>query len=68
MAPMGGNDEKHAGRCESRTCDDPSKSLEPQGWDFRCNKPDSRNQDKQKPDFGEFYPRCGSDCEHVYQA
>ena len=66
MAPMSGNDEKQAGHCKSCTCDDPSNSLEPEGWDFRCNKPHSRNQEKQKPDFVECSPGRMSDCEHSY--
>jgi len=65
MAPVGGNDEQHASRCESCTCDDRSSPMEPQGWNFRCNKPHSRNQDEQKTDFGEFDPGSVSDCEHV---
>jgi hypothetical protein len=59
---MGGNDEKYAGHCESCTGDDPSNPLQPQGWDFRRNEPDSRDQDEQKPEFGELYPGCGREC------
>jgi hypothetical protein len=54
MAPVGGNDEQYAGRRESCTCDDGSGSMEPQGWDFRCNQPHSCDQDKKEPDFGEL--------------
>ena len=56
MAQLGGDDEEHGGHCEKCTGDDPSNSLESQGWDCRRNKPHSRNLKKQKPDFGEDHP------------
>jgi len=68
MAPVGGNDEQYASRCESCTCDDRSGSMEAQGWDFRCNQPHACDQDEQKPDFGELYPGSRSDCEHSCSA
>ena len=68
MAPVDGDDEQHAGHCESCASDDLSSPMEPQGWNFRGNKPHSCDQDEQKSEFREFEPGCVSDSEHASRA
>jgi hypothetical protein len=56
MAPVGGNDEQHAGHCKCCAGDDRSNPTEPQGWNFGCNEPDTCDQDEKKPEFGQLQP------------
>jgi hypothetical protein len=64
MAPVDGNDEQRASHSESCAGYHRSSPMAAQGWNFRRNKPHSRNQDEKKSDFGESGPSGGSDCQH----
>ena len=68
MAPVGGNDEQHSGRSESRARDDHSNPMEARTKSFRRDKPHPGNKHKQESDFGEFGSGCVSDCQHRFQA
>jgi hypothetical protein len=68
VTPASGDDEKHAADRERQACYDRPRGRELELGDLRRRKPDTREQEKQKPDFGEAYARVMCETEHEAHA
>ena len=54
MAPVSGNDEKHASEDQRNACDDRSLNRNLKGWNLSGHEPDTGEQDQQESDLGEY--------------
>ena len=56
VTPVRGDDEKQAAESERGARDDPSRGASLQRRDFGGDEPDTGEQDKQEPHFGDDHP------------
>ena len=56
VTPVRGNDEKQTAESERDARDDPSRGASLQRRDFGGDEPDTGEQDKQEPHFGDDHP------------